>query len=81
MSSISRLRRAVLAVSLSGPAAMAAGASPAHAQTPAGEAAQYRACLSQVSTNADAAYDQALEWRDRGGGAPALHCAALVMRR
>lgn len=59
--------------------AMAAGASPAHAQTPAGEAAQYRACLSQVSTNADAAYDQALEWRDRGGGAPALHCAALAL--
>ena len=51
----------------------------AHAQTPAGEAAQYRACLKQADVNADAAYDQALEWRDRGGGTPAAHCAALAL--
>lgn len=57
----------------------ASHASRALAQTSAGEAAQYRACLQQVSVNADAAYDQALEWRDRGGGAPAMHCAALAL--
>lgn len=59
--------------------AIIACAGPVRAQTGAGEAAQYRACLQKVSVNADAAYDQALEWRDRGGGTPAAHCAALAL--
>lgn len=51
----------------------------AHAQTDAAEAAQYRACLAKTETNADAAYDDALIWRDRGGGVPAQHCAAVAL--
>jgi len=54
---------------------------PAAAQTDAVEAAQYRACLGKTETNADAAYDDALVWRDRGGGVPAQHCAAVALVR
>ena len=53
----------------------------AHAQTAASDAAQYRACLGKTETNADAAYDDALVWRDRGGGVPAQHCAAVALVR
>ena len=52
---------------------------PAAAQTDAAEAAQYRACLGKTETNPDAAYDDALVWRDRGGGVPAQHCAAVAL--
>lgn len=52
---------------------------PAIAQTDAAEAAQYRACLEKTQTNPDAAYDDALVWRDRGGGVPAQHCAAVAL--
>ena len=57
----------------------AASVRPAAAQTNATEAAQYRACLAKTETNADAAYDDALIWRDRGGGVPAQHCAAVAL--
>lgn len=49
------------------------------AQTSATEAAQYRSCMARVEENPDAAFDQALEWRDRGGGAPATHCSAVAL--
>lgn len=52
---------------------------PAAAQADAAGAAQYRACLAKTETNADAAYDDALVWRDRGGGVPAQHCAAVAL--
>ncbi len=52
---------------------------PSAAQTDAAEAAQYRACLAKTETNPDAAYDDALVWRDRGGGVPAQHCAAVAL--
>ena len=54
-------------------------ARPALAQSTASEAAQYRACLAKTTSNADAAYDDALVWRDQGGGVPAQHCAALAL--
>ncbi len=54
---------------------------PGIAQTNAAEAAQYRACLAKTETNPDAAYDDALVWRDRGGGVPAQHCAAVALVR
>ena len=59
----------------------AASVRPAAAQTDAAEAAQYRACLGKTETNPDAAYDDALVWRDRGGGVPAQHCAAVALVR
>lgn len=49
------------------------------AQSAASEMAQYRACLAMVNENPDTAFDQALEWRDNGGGAPAIHCSALAL--
>lgn len=50
-----------------------------NADSDAPEAAQYRACLAKTEVNADAAYDDALIWRDRGGGVPAQHCAAVAL--
>lgn len=49
------------------------------AQTTVSEAAQYHACLQRVQGNPDSAYDEALAWRDRGGGVPASHCVALAL--
>ncbi len=42
-------------------------------------AARYRDCLAQIERNADVAYDAALDWQSRGGGAAAKHCAALAL--
>ena len=39
----------------------------------------YHACTMLVATDPDAAYDQALAWRDLGGGAGARHCVALAL--
>ncbi len=71
-------RREQAALFLAALAALAY-ARPASAQSDAAEAAQYRACLEKTGTNADAAYDDALIWRDRGGGVPAQHCAAVAL--
>ncbi|MCC5996802.1 MAG: hypothetical protein JJU18_10590 [Oceanicaulis sp.] len=39
---------------------------------------RYRACLDRVSTDAEAAYEDAMIWRAQGGGWPAEHCAGLA---
>ncbi|KAA5803832.1 tetratricopeptide repeat protein [Alkalicaulis satelles] len=39
---------------------------------------RYRACLDQVSANAEEAYEDAMIWRAQGGGWPAEHCASLA---
>src|SRR4051812_42646794 len=46
---------------------------------PFGTADPYRACINAVNTKADDAFEKALTWRDRGGGLPAEHCAALAL--
>ena len=40
---------------------------------------RYGDCVALVETDADAAYDTAVAWRDLGGGEPARHCAALAL--
>lgn len=44
-----------------------------------GEQAAYQRCLSEVDINPNRAFDDALIWRDQGGGIPARHCAALAL--
>ena len=44
-----------------------------------GEEAAYQRCLSEIEFNPNQAFDEALIWRDRGGGIPARHCAALAL--
>lgn len=68
---ISQVSQALLALALAVPAAAAQGV--------ASEAAQYHACVQRVNENPNKAFDQALEWRDSGGGAPAIHCSALAL--
>lgn len=41
----------------------------------------YRRCLEIVNADADRAYDEAILWRDQGGGAAAEHCAAMALAR
>ena len=50
----------------------AASASTAQAQS-------YSGCIAVIAEDADASYDVALEWYAQGGGAGALHCAALAL--
>lgn len=40
---------------------------------------QYKACLQLIGRNPEDAFEAALIWRDRGGGFPARHCAALAL--
>jgi tetratricopeptide (TPR) repeat protein len=40
---------------------------------------RYDACLAQIRQNPDKGFDEALIWRDQGGGVPARHCAALAL--
>ncbi|MBV1886545.1 MAG: hypothetical protein KUG61_05640 [Parvibaculaceae bacterium] len=49
------------------------------ASTPSAQAETYSGCIAAISENADASYDVALEWYAQGGGAGALHCAALAL--
>jgi len=53
-------------------AALAAAAPVDHAQ-------EYRACIALASRDAGQAFEAALAWRDRGGGPPAEHCAAVAL--
>ena len=39
----------------------------------------YAACVAAVDKKPDDAFEQALIWRDHGGGLPAEHCAALAL--
>lgn len=49
------------------------------AQAAIGDAPEYKLCLDRIEVNADTAFEEALAWRDRGGGLPARHCAALAL--
>jgi len=51
---------------------------PVSAQQPAGNDVRYQQCVALVNKKPDDAFEQALEWRDHGGGLAAEHCAALA---
>ena len=55
---------------------------PAHAQIRLSELSSseaYRSCILQTQKDAKAGFEAAIAWRDKGGGPPALHCAALAL--
>ena len=59
---------------------LALGSSPAGAaDNPFGSNMPYAACIAAVDKKPDDAFEQALIWRDHGGGLPAEHCAALAL--
>lgn len=43
------------------------------------EADRYEACMMLTRRDTMAAFEQALNWQDQGGGAPAKHCAAAAL--
>jgi len=43
------------------------------------EGAEYKACIKLTKHEPDLAFGSALSWRDKGGGFPARHCAALAL--
>ncbi len=40
---------------------------------------EYKACLKLTKIEPELAFESALSWRDKGGGFPARHCAALAL--
>lgn len=40
---------------------------------------KHRACLERITQDADAAYEDAMIWRDDGGGRRAKHCEAMAL--
>lgn len=51
-------------------------AGPAFAQL---DGERYQACLDKTESDPDAAYEDALIWRDEGGGTLARHCVAVAL--
>lgn len=49
------------------------------ADFPGSEGDRYRACIALTTSKPEDAFETALAWRDRGGGFPARHCAALAL--
>ncbi|MEH6545153.1 MAG: tetratricopeptide repeat protein [Sneathiella sp.] len=43
------------------------------------EQAEYKSCLTLTTREPEMAFESALAWRDKGGGFPARHCAALAL--
>jgi len=43
------------------------------------DAARYRECMALIDTHPETAFDNAIEWKDLGGGAPAEHCAGAAL--
>ncbi|MEQ8602232.1 MAG: tetratricopeptide repeat protein [Marivibrio sp.] len=43
------------------------------------QAREYKACMSLINVDPDQAFEAALQLQDRGGGAPAKHCAAAAL--
>lgn len=43
------------------------------------EKAEYEACLKLTKREPELAFESALSWRDKGGGFPARHCAAIAL--
>ena len=41
--------------------------------------AQYSACIDKALREPDDGFEQAIAWRDMGGGAPAKHCVAVAL--
>src|SRR5256885_17081911 len=54
-------------------------ASPADPRPAPASANSYESCVAVIDRNPTEAFDTALAWRDRGGGLPAEHCAALAL--
>lgn len=52
---------------------------PAGADEAGEGAARYRDCTELASRNPPAGFEAANAWRSEGGGAPAIHCAALAL--
>lgn len=49
------------------------------AAMPAGAVEDYDTCVANITTDPERALTEALQWRDLGGGPPALHCVALAL--
>ena len=41
--------------------------------------ARHKSCLEQIAIDADIAYEDAMAWRDDGGGRRAKHCEAMAL--
>ena len=67
---------AVLCLAVCGLAAMPA---PAQIIETIDHAEQYRACMKLARTTPEDAFESALAWEARGGGAPAKHCSAVAL--
>ena len=76
---MTRLSSALLSV-LAGALASAAGGSIASAAdlTPQLDA-RHKACLERIAVDQDIAYEEAMIWRDQGGGRRARHCEAMAL--
>lgn len=46
---------------------------------PAAAAPRYTACLARTEVEPKEAFEDAIQWRDEGGGPPAEHCAAQAL--
>lgn len=72
---LARICVTLLTATLCGSFAMAAYADNLTAQFDA----RHEACIKAIASDADTAYENAMIWRDEGGGRRARHCEAMAL--
>lgn len=76
---MTRLYSLLLSVFAGGLASVAWGSIASAADLTAQLDARHKACLERIAVDQDIAYEEAMIWRDQGGGRRARHCEAMAL--
>lgn len=76
---MTRFSYLLLSVLAGGLASASAGSSTWAADLTPQLDARHKACLERIAVDQDIAYEEAMIWRDQGGGRRARHCEAMAL--
>lgn len=76
---MTRFSYILLSVVAGGLASLAAVSSTSAADLTPQLDARHKACLERIAIDQDIAYEEAMIWRDQGGGRRARHCEAMAL--
>lgn len=76
---MTRFSYILLSVLAGGLASVAAGSITFAADLTPKLDARHKACLERIAVDQDVAYEEAMIWRDQGGGRRARHCEAMAL--
>lgn len=76
---MTRFSYILLSVLAGGLASVATGSNASAADLTPQLDARHKACLERIAVDQDIAYEEAMIWRDQGGGRRARHCEAMAL--